>query len=493
MSPTTAQRRTRVRALLVLLALAAVALPWTAPPGAQARPLITGIAGIGDYQPLAFERTRAAGAGLVRLSVPWSLVAPMNRPAAWDPESPADPHYDWDYIDTGVHNAVAAGLVPMLLIDGAPQWAQRCLSPPGLQHGNLCDPDPAALAQFATAIARRYSGNFGGLPRVQYWQGLNEPNLTIFFFPQFNTAGRSLSPDLYRNLINSFSAAIKAVDPANRVIAAGLGPTELKNYNIGPMKFTRELLCMKGKTNPKPIKGKCKGGVHFDIFDIHPYTTGSPTHEGRVNDVQLGDLGKLQTLLHAADKAGRIKGAFKKTPLWITEFGWDSNPPDPGGLPPKILNQWTAEAMHRAWSAGVSRFFWYTLRDEPFEASRPSSETVQSGLYFRDGVMANDQPKPVLNTFHFPFVAYSIEGEGLEVWGRTTTSAAGKVQIQALRGGKWRGLGVLRADRRGIFKGVLSSGYGANKRGAVRASFHGHPSNPFPMRRVPDFFQPPFG
>ncbi|MGE0068514.1 MAG: hypothetical protein AB7T48_14305, partial [Solirubrobacterales bacterium] len=330
-----------------LLAIAALALAVARP--AEARPFDTGISGIGDYSPLSFERTRSAGASFVRLQLDWPVVAPAARPASWQPENPADPNYDWDYIDKGVREATRAGLQPLLLVEGAPKWAQRCASPPGLQASEMCDPSPEDLAAFATAAARRYSGGFGDLPRVQYWQGLNEPNLTLFFFPQFNTAGQALSPGLYRSLINSFTAAVKGVNQANLVVLGGLGPTELPGYNIGPMRFVRELLCMKGTKKPKPIKGKCPGGVHFDIADIHPYSSGGPTHEGRPNDVQSGDLAKLQTLLKAADKAGRIKGTFKRTPLWITEFSWDSNPPDPGGLPEKILDQWVAEVLHQAW------------------------------------------------------------------------------------------------------------------------------------------------
>ncbi|HEX6667305.1 MAG TPA: hypothetical protein VF081_11990 [Solirubrobacterales bacterium] len=476
---------------------AAVAILTTtllaAPRPASARPFETGISGIGDYNPLSFERTRGAGASFVRLVLNWNDVAPPVLPAAWDPTNPADPHYNWSYIDTGVIEATRYGLQPLLIVDGAPKWAQRCTTPPGLQLTELCDPDPAALGAFATAAARRYSGAFAGLPRVQYWQGLNEPNLTLFFFPQLNTEGKGLSAGLYRNLINAFYAGIKSVNPANLVLAAGLGPTELKGYNIGPMRFTRELLCMKGTTKPKPIRGQCPGGVSFDIFDIHPYSTGGPTHEGQPNDVQTGDLPKLQTLLKAADKAGRINGAFKRTPLWITEFSWDSNPPDPGGLPMKILTQWTAEAMHQAWAAGVPKFFWYSLRDEPFRPDRPNSLTVQSGLYFRDpGNMAADQPKEVLTTFRFPFVAFA-DGGGLDFWGRTPTSRPGRVQLQAFHGGKWQKLAVVKADKVGIFKGLLRNSYGRGKKGAVRAKFEGFTSVQFPMKRVGDFHHKPFG
>lgn len=482
------QMRSRSLAVLALsLLMALLAIPATA----SARPFETGISGIGDYNPLSFERTRGAGAGYVRLVLNWPDVAPASKPASWNPEDPGDSHYNWSYIDTGITEAVRQGLNPMLLIDGAPKWAQRCQSPPGLQLTELCDPDPAALAAFATAAARRYSGAYNGLPRVQYWEAINEPNLTLFFFPQLNTEGKGLSAGLYRALVNSFYAAIKAVDPSNLVIGGGLGPTELKGYNIGPMRFTRELLCMKGKQKPKPIKG-CEGGVHFDIYDIHPYTTGGPTHEGRPNDVQIGDLEKLQTLLKAADKAGHIQGQFKRTPLWITEFSWDSDPPDPGGLPMSILTQWTAEAMHEAWAAGVTHFFWYSLRDEPMGNNGNGSFTVQSGLYFRDGNMANDQPKEVLTTFRFPFVAFA-QKRGLKFWGRTPNSQPGRVSIQAARGGQWRQIGKAKADAGGVFAGRLKSRYGRNRKGYVRAVFEERETVPFPMKRVGDFRHAPFG
>ncbi len=160
--------------------------------------------------------------------------------------------------------------------------------PPQCGGGRPCDPDPAALAAFATAAARRYSGQFGGLPHVRYWQGLDEPNLSLFFNPQFKS-GKPVSPGLYRKLINAFYFAIKSVDRSNLVLAAGLGPIQVRHLTIGPMRFTRLLLCMTGRAIRIRTRGRCGGGVHFDIFDIHPYTTGGPTHKGRADDVELGD------------------------------------------------------------------------------------------------------------------------------------------------------------------------------------------------------------
>jgi hypothetical protein len=472
----------------VLLTGPAASASASASATAAVRPLRTGVSYVYDAEPTAFENVKRAGAQLAMTPLRWGQIAPAREPAAWQPTDPADPNYDWEPFDRWVRNAVAAGLTPVLQVRSTPRWAQRCVGetvtdPP-------CDPDPADLAAFTTAAAQRYSGRFAGLPRVQYWQGLNEPNLSLFFNPQYD-GDNPVSPFLYRALINSFYAAVKAVDPSNLVIAAGLGPIAVPKYTIGPMRFARLLLCMHGHNHPRPTSGDCEGGVHFDIFDMHPYTTGGPTHEGGINDVELGDLAKLKTLLEAADRAGRIKGAFEHTPLWILELSWDSNPPDPGGLPMKIETRWAAEALYRAWSVGIDTFFWFSLRDSPPEP-RPFSETLQSGLYFRGATIEQDQPKEVLYAYRFPFVAYP-RAKGLYFWGRTPSSTRGRVAIQLLRKGHWRTAFVARADEAGIFTGLAPRLYGRNKRGAARAVYQGQISIPFSMRPVPDFRHPPFG
>jgi hypothetical protein len=485
-------RRTSLGALALSLALmlfTASAAP-AAPSGAPMRPLITGVSDVFDNDVAAFANAQKAGVQRVQTLVRWPRIAPDARPANWNPADPADPNYDWEAMDLWVIRAIQSGLTPVLMIYGAPLWSQRC--PEQMKEPDApCNPDPADLAAFTTAAVRRYSGTFGGLPRIRYWQGFNEPNLSLFFTPQFE-GDRPVSPDLYRVLINTFYGAVKAVDPTNLVLAAGLGPIAVPKYTIGPMRFTRMLLCMKGGRPPSPLPGDCGGGVHFDIFDIHPYTTGGPTHTGGRNDVQLGDLGKLKELLKAADRAGRIKGAFKRTPLWITEFAWDTNPPDPGGLQMKIAARWAAEALYRAWSAGITDFFWFSLRDFPANPSLPFSQTLQTGLYFRAPDIAQDQPKETMYAFRFPFVAFPRE-QGLFFWGRTPTSARGKVQIQVLKGGKWRPAAGVRAGAGGMFSGVIPLGYGRNKKGSVRAHYAGESSVPFSMRPVRDFRVSPFG
>lgn len=478
--------------LLAVLVLVAVAFA-AAPAGANAAmpPLKTGVSDVFDNDLVAFENVKATGASYVQTLVRWAWIAPDRQPAAWNPADPADPHYDWKAMDLWVTRAVATGLTPVLMVYGAPEWVQRCQATGIIDGAAPCNPDPEALGAFAHAAAARYSGFFAGLPRVRYWQGLNEPNLSLFFNPQYE-GNRAVSPELYRTLINRFYFAVKSVHKSNLVLAAGLGPIAVRGFTIGPMAFTRQLLCM--KNNRRPTRGNCGGGVHFDIFDIHPYTTGGPTHTSGKNDVQLGDLGKLVDLLKAADRADRIKGKFRHTPIWITEFAWDTNPPDPGGLKMSIAIRWTAEAIHQAWKAGIRNFFWFSLRDFERDPGEPASGgTLETGLYFRGPTVAEDQPKEILYAFRFPFVAYPGK-KGLTFWGRTPNSKAGKVVIQVRSTSGWRKIAVVRATKAGMFRGRAHGvRYGGNKKGWVRAHYHGQSAPPFSMRPVPDFRQPPFG
>jgi hypothetical protein len=471
-----------------LLAALALTGALASPAAASPRRLITGVSNVYFNEPAAFRHARAAGASQVLSPLRWDVIAPAAEPTSWNPEDPADPHYEWSFFDAWVRHAVQAGLTPILQVRGAPEWAQGC-HPTGEA---ICKPDPAALAAFTRAAVRRYSGGFDGLPRVRYWQGLNEPNLSLFFEPQYE-GEQLVSPDLYRTLANSFYEAVKSVVPSDIVLAAGLGPIAVHGYTIGPIAFTKALLCMTGPNrNPRPLPGDCGGGVKFDVFDIHPYTTGGPGHRGGPNDVEIGDLGKLQTLLRAADRAGRIDGIYRRTPLWVTEFGWDSKPPDPGGLPMRIERQWIPEALHRAWAAGVQNFMWYSLADFPPEPGVPFSVSLQTGLYFWASHVAAQKPKPLMYAFRFPFLALR-KGRGLSYWGRTPNSRRGRVVLEARVGKRWRRVAVAHANAVGIFKGRFTTRYGATKRGAVRARY-GHGTSPaFPMRRVGDFYQPPFG
>ncbi|MEK6276644.1 MAG: hypothetical protein AABM29_01335 [Actinomycetota bacterium] len=474
----------------LVFALTVSALPATQ---AFARPFETGIVSTDSEtqtEPLAMNRMKDAGTRYLKVAAFWSNIAPSrdspDKPPSFDATDPGHPGYNWSAIDTAVREAAAAGLEPLLTVTDSPRWARQ----PGCTEQPICYPDPQEYADFATAIARRYSGSFdpgnGVLPRVRYWQAWVEPNLVIFFLPQFEN-GQKVSPDNYRRLLNAFSGAVKAVDPSNRVLMAGLAPLK-RPGGLGPLDFTRRLLCMQGRKKPKPEPG-CDQSARFDIAATHPYTTGGPTHKAAgADDVSLGNLPLMTKLIRAANRAGKIQTDGGVVPFWVTEFSWDSKPPDPGGLKSKLHARWMAESFFRMWKAGVSAVLWFGLRDQA--RGEKIGDTAQSGLYLRGSSIAKDKAKRSLKSFRFPFVALR-KGRKILVWGRTPDSGPGKVRVEQNSGSGFRKIATLKANSDGIFTRKVRSG---ETTGKVRAKLlGGSKSLPFSLKYVKDFYVPPFG
>ena len=164
---------------------------------ASPHPLLTAVLDAslaGADREVALRRMRSAGMRFERIPVNWRTVAPAGtRPAVFNPRDPGDPLYRWTALDDAVRSAVAAGIQPIITVLGAPAWAQSNVSRRPID--GPVKPSPEALADFATALASRYSGRFQGLPRVRYWQVWNEPNLSVFLMPQIE-GGKAVSPDV---------------------------------------------------------------------------------------------------------------------------------------------------------------------------------------------------------------------------------------------------------------------------------------------------------
>ena len=464
-------------AVLAALGAMLLALPPQAP--AAPRPLVTGVQDF-DFTPTHFARVGQAGAGVVKINVSWRGVAPEHPAAAFNPADPAALGYKWAPFDDYVRAAVAAGLDPLITVEHAPAWAERDRR----GRAGTGNPDPVQFGLFGEAVARRYSGAFAGLPRVKMFEAWNEPNAEFFLSPQ-RIGRRSYAPGLYREMVNEFAARVHRVHADNLVVAGATFPFTLDRANavaIGPYRFIRELLCL--STRLEVVRG-CGPPVQLDVLSHHPYTSGGPTHKAAHPDsVSLGDMPRLRRLLKTAVRKGRVasRGPVR---FWVTEFGWDSAPPDPRGVPPALHARWVSEALYRSWRAGVSLFVWYRLRDGP------SDEPVQSGLWFRcNAGIGCDRPKTSLQAYRFPFVAFRA-GKRIRVWGRTPRGVAGRVLIERSGPRGRKRLRRLRANSVGIFKGRIRG----PRRGRLRARVvsSGDASVPFSLRRVADRPFNPFG
>jgi hypothetical protein len=321
----------------------------------------------------------------------------------------------------------------------------------------------------------------------------SEPNHYYHLFPQYNGDGSPASPAIYRALLERFEDAVHQVAADNVVIAGNLHPFTVNDPatpgidSVGPLRFMRALLCMSDRNKPLP---GCKP-LHFDGWGHHPYTSGNPTHHAFLDtDVSLGDLGKMKRLLDASVKAGHVVPR-RKMRFLATEFSWDTNPPDPGAVPLKLHTRWVAEALYRMWTAGMDSVTWYLLRDDENNDGRPNRAVFQSGLYFHcpNGIKC-DKPKPALQAFRFPFVAF-LKGGRISVWGRTPNSKRGRVAVEQRSGGRWARLTTLSADRYGIFRtSIRPRGRGDVRARMVKGSAK---AVPFSLKVPPDRPGNPFG
>jgi hypothetical protein len=391
----------------------------------------------------AFTMAQAAGVTYVRLSVVWRAIAPAKPSTDFVAADPTSPGYSWTGLDSIVGQLATAGLTPILNIASVPDWAYS--TPP--KAPNAGTPRASDLADFAKALATHYDGSTTGLPAEHIFQVWNEPNLSLDLDP--------VNARAYRRLVNAVADAVHAVDPANLVVAGGLDPFGHKKkkhqkwYSTAPLAYMRSLLCLSKGKHPHST---CSNPIHFDVWSHHPYTFGGPFgHAKNPDDVELGDLPKMRALLKTGKRLHHIVSG-QPVQFWVTEFGWDTNPPRRHAASLNLASRWTAESLHEMWLSGISLVTWFLLQDHG------GKSPYQSGLYFNHGSLLDARAKPVFTAFRFPFVAYLGKRKNtVTVWGRDATSTKQLVTVQRSRhrGGPWKTVARVRANASGILKATL--------------------------------------
>lgn len=436
------------------LGLAAFALcgPHTGP-ALAAHPLALGFYDsvfTGSHSSVWLARAAGAGSDVARIEIGWDAPDTPKKPPGFNATNPADPNYDFTAADAAVRAATADGLRVIAGFTGAPQWAEGKGMPAGTTPGTW-RPSPQAIEQYGVALGRRYSGHFPdplhpgqNLPRVWAFQVWNEPNLSNFLNPQWS-GDQPESPVIYRAMLNAFYKGVKSVDPGAVVVTAGTAPfgdPEPGGPRIMPARFWRGVLC-ETETVTGALRGTaCPDPAHFDALAHHPYSVGPPdTKALNADDVSIPDIGKLTRLLRFAERTGR---ALPKVhhPIWVTEVGYNTTPPNPDAVPIAKAARWLDETLELLWSEGVSLITWNTIVDQPPVPNYAS--TSQSGVYFLNG-----RPKTLpLLAFRFPFVA-TRRGHTVSIWGRAP--ASGRLAIERRTGGRWVTVKRLDLGRHAIF------------------------------------------
>ena len=435
---------------------------------------------------------RAMGFDRVRVSVYWRLLAPQpdkkERPPAG--EYPAsDPRFygqsKWDRYDRIAALAAKHGLGVLFSITSpAPLWAT------GVPEGGRSDvehtysPDPAAFKDFVTAVGRRYSGDWRDeseqpalipllppgktmgppLPRVDMWSIWNEPNHGGWLTPQWqqDPSGKRLipaSPRIYRALADAGVSALRDTGHAGDQILLGETaprghPRPALTHGLRPLRFLREMFCLDARYRPlagpeAELRG-CPAAPdpaafvaeHPGLFAVtgfahHPYSLETPPRAADTNRDNV-TLSGMRRLTRALDAVYGAWGQGLKLPVWLTEYGYQTDPPDPTiGVSLERQADWLDDATYLAYRnpriASMAQFL--LVDDGPIRRFQPTDArywgTFQTGLMAGDG-----RKKPSYFSFQRPITVVprrTRAGRALRVFGQLRTAPDGQAQQAAIQ------------------------------------------------------------
>jgi hypothetical protein len=400
------------------------------------------------------------GADGIRVTVSWKFVSgeengkPVRQPRRQRGKRAEDPRSYrrdiWDRFDDVVRLARHHNLAVLFNVTApGPVWAH-----PRAPRSRRFDqpawrPNVAAYYRFVKAVGRRYSGSYndenqdrGALPKVVIWSIMNEGNQPANLSPQMEYNRRlrkqiPVAPILYRQLYYAATKALQETGHGDDTILMGEtaplgGIRNTPRVHLWPKQFVRELFCL--RPNLQPYRGlearvrQCsllarngpflvKGWAH------HPYTQKKPpTWRDRHRDsVNIANIDELPALLdQIAEKTKLIPSGL---PIWLTEAGWETRPPDPTrGVPIARQAPYINTMQRMAYdSPRVSVDTQFILRDVKPRAKYRGKRrylqqywaTWQSGLLY-----ANGKPKPALLAYVLPFDLRRSGPNTLKAWGQ---------------------------------------------------------------------------
>jgi hypothetical protein len=360
------------------------------------------------YGPGSLEQRVATldrlGAGVVRFTLRWDQIAP-TKPAA--PRDPEDPAYRWNVFADVLDELHARGIPALVTLYGSPRWANGGGGPNVLPR--------AGIGDFAAAAAARF-------PWVRLWTAWNEPNTRVFSNP--------VSPQSYvRRVLNPAYVALHAASPANRVAGGVTSPREAPS-GMAPLRF---------------IQGMRAAHAKLDAYAQNPYPL-SRTETPLQDTCEACGYFTMGRLTEIRAEVTRYFGA---KPIWLTEYGYQTNPPDRLlGVSPRLQAKYLGQAALRVWSQpGVTMLIQFLVRDEP------SVGGWQSGLLTSRGAR-----KPSYHAFALPLAEMSRNGMQVTLWGQVRPGSGRRAyRLQRAVGFAWRAVGgVALTDRRGTLIRTLT-------------------------------------
>jgi Cellulase (glycosyl hydrolase family 5) len=338
------------------------------------------------------------GVHVVRFTLRWDQIA-HTQPTV--PADPSDAAYDWTSADPVLAGLRANGIEVVLQLVGTPGWAN------GGKASNYVPTSSATFGAFATAAAHKY-------PWVRQWVIWNEPNQVRWLRPT--------APTIYTiRLLNPAYAAIHAAIKGAKVAGGGTAPRG-STGGVSPVAW---------------ITGMHAAHARLDAYAHNPYPLDpkreTPLTGGCVycTTVTMATIGRLVTLV------GRD---FPKARIWLTEYGYQSNPPDRLlGVSLALQARYIGEGAYAAYRAPkVDMLIHFLYRDEPDLAR------FQSGL-----VTLTNGIKPASAAFRLPLAQISRS----TLWGQLRAPAAGPTaQLERRVGSRWTKFATVHASTGGYFR-----------------------------------------
>src|SRR3954463_15410098 len=459
------------------------------------------IASSADVRNATLDEMRGLGADVVKISISWRDLAGAGKPS--NPDDPnAYPAAKWAPYDAAVQGAAQRGLGVFLNVNGpAPDWAGK--------QGGVYRPNATEFGHFAKAVGTRYSGAFapasgtpappgvggnpqpcivpplcgtaagtavaslfGGtpapsgkaaannLPAVKLWSVWNEPNLPVFLLPQRSSSKSHypVSPTLYRSLYRAAYGGLAATGHGKDTILLGeLLPVGKSSHttrsSIRPLDFLRELACVDRHYHAyRGSNAKARGCTKFKALPLsgiayHPYAlAGGPTKRPpSSDDATIGTLSRVTKVVDRLRAKKRFSGP-RRPPLWLTEFGVQTDPPDYlFGAPIKRVP--TYLGMSERLAMRNSRVYSYS--QYPLVDDRTTSG-FQSGLRFYGG-----KAKPgIYQEYRLPIYVRRSGRSAVDFWGGVRSADNGGTVVLYSRigsKGTFKKLKTVKTRERGYF------------------------------------------
>lgn len=302
------------------------------------------------------------GVQIVRLTLRFDAVAPQKPAGARSPAS-----YEWAEYGDVLDALHGSGISALVTLYGSPRWANGGGSPATLPTSGFGD--------FAYAASKRF-------PWVHLWTAWNEPNSRSFAVP--------VSPALYvRRVLNPAYAGLHQASSANR-LAGGVTSPRKTPTGLAPLAFMR---------------GMRAAHARLDAYAQNPYPVARTETPTRAVCTRCGyfTMATLPTI--RAD----VSRYFGPKPLWLTEYGYQTNPPDRLlGVSYAQQAAYIGQAALRVWrQSGVTVLIHFLVRDEPALGG------WQSGLFTAGGAA-----KLSYHAFALPLAQVSRHGSRVQLWGQ---------------------------------------------------------------------------